>query len=102
MSLCTFGLGIDNELVKIIKFTGGSKNTVCNWVSLCKDFSYIYLIKGKYFEVLAKYWKIMKDQRALSSCQFKSYVYTRQDEEDTNRNYSRRINGSWVVGSGYV
>uniref|UniRef100_A0A2S2NXU4 ISXO2-like transposase domain-containing protein n=1 Tax=Schizaphis graminum TaxID=13262 RepID=A0A2S2NXU4_SCHGA len=97
-----------NQLVQIIKFTGRSKNTICDWMNLCRDIPVRLFNKRQPFggpgQIVQIDECLLRGARKNNKGRFrladlKAAVIPRQeDEEDTNRNYGRRIGGPWVVG----
>ncbi|KAL4147975.1 hypothetical protein QTP88_002283 [Uroleucon formosanum] len=97
-----------NQLVQIIKFTGRSKNTICDWMNLCRDIPVRLFNKRQPFggpgQIVQIDECLLRGARKNNKGRFRladlkaAVIPKHEDEEDTNRNYGRRIGGPWVVG----
>ncbi|VVC38754.1 Hypothetical protein CINCED_3A002471 [Cinara cedri] len=91
-----------------LKFTRRSTNNICDWMNLCRNIHIRIFKKRQPFRGSGQIVQIdeclMRDTGKNNRERFrltnlKSAVIPRQeDEEDTNRNYGRRVGGPWVVG----
>ncbi|KAL4113374.1 hypothetical protein QTP88_017006 [Uroleucon formosanum] len=98
----------ENQLVQIIKFTGRSKNTICDWMNLCRDIPVRLFNKRQPFggpgQIVQIDECLLRGARKNNKGRFRladlkvAVIPRHEDEEDTNRNYGRRIGGPWVVG----